>query len=259
MTYNGYIYIPAKEEDYVLGGNKLPRKVLRPNSDWSNDVPESETQIKQTETSNCTGFNTATAVETLMFGAGLVAEKPNYSDRGVGIMAGTRPPGNNPKTVADTIRHKGLFAESLLPFSDDIKSSQDYYSPDPLPYALTKEGDNWVEVWDFGYEWAYPSSASLSYKQEALIEALKYSPVCISVYAWYQVGEFYDRPNGEPDTHWTTAIFANKEYILVEDSYPPFKKKVAWDMNPRQAMRYHIDKQMKKVSWWTKYWKSMFA
>ena len=48
MKYTGYLYVPAKEEDYVLGGNKLPQKVLRPDSDWSNDVPESAQWTKDT-------------------------------------------------------------------------------------------------------------------------------------------------------------------------------------------------------------------
>src|SRR3990167_11354315 len=102
--FTGYLYVPEAEEDYVLGGNKLPRKVLRPDSDWKKDLPEAEPQLRNAvETSNCTGFNTINAVETLMFGKGLVTEKPNYSDRGVGIMAGTRPPGDKPKNEAETI------------------------------------------------------------------------------------------------------------------------------------------------------------
>lgn len=250
MIYKGYIYIPEKEEDFVLGGKtKLKLPPLRSNSSWLNDLPEEETQIKQIETSNCTAFAFTNAIETLLPVIKLADKGINYSDRALGISAETFPPGNGIQKVADTVRHKGLALERLLPFTNE-KTAEDYYDKEkitPLIKAIMRE---WVKNLDFKYEWAFSWSMPLRDKQQGMIESLKYSPVAGSVYAWQEDNGFYVRPAGAQDTHLTTfvGVVPNSHWIVF-DSYSPFLKKIPFDIVPMQAMRFEIDRQKEKTFW----------
>lgn len=238
-----YGFLPPKkdERDFIRGDLKLgglvPDDVLQPNSDWTQYIPDRELQKKQTETWNCTSFGTLNAIEMLhkrKFGV-----EVNWSDRALGILAGTRPPGNDPKTVAETLRKQGTLIESALPFTDDLTSPEKYYSPSPLPDMVIKAAAIWG--YEIKYEWVTPTKANL-------IEALKHSPLGVAVYAWEQDDRGFHVKTGPPN-HWTVLYAYDKasDGWAVFDSYANNLKLLAPDYEFTYVMRYWLERAEKKT------------
>src|SRR5438552_867793 len=77
-------------EHWVMGANsEIKGEPLMPNADWTTYCPKGEVQ-KNTffDSFNCTGFGYTNRLEILykrVFG-----KERNFSDRGVGIVAGTK-------------------------------------------------------------------------------------------------------------------------------------------------------------------------
>ena len=117
----------------------------------------------------------------------LFGQKINYSDRWVGIIAGTGEGGNDPHTVCEAIRKYGLIPEEMLPFRDDLKDINEYYSfKGANKEACYEAGRKWLEQYDFKHEWVYSGYIPEDEKKNNRKVALKMSPLGISVYAWGQ-------------------------------------------------------------------------
>lgn len=236
MINYGFLKPRIEPKNYVLGASPLVQNILQPDGQWTEYLPEFEPQLKQFETYNCTSFNTLNCIEVLLKRQNRLDN--NFSDRFVGIKAGTYPPGNDPHTVAEAIRHAGVIIEPLLPFTEEIDSIQAYYSykggNEPL---CTQKGLEWTETWDFGHEYVPVNT-------KALMEGLKLSPLGISVFAWQKNGDkFYKRPE-QQDNHWTMLVgYKEGEYWIVDDSYlqdgTPIKH-LEWDYPFGYAKRFHL-------------------
>ena len=150
----GYIEPEIQEEDYVLGDGMLAGEVLQLDGQWDAYLPDPEQQQRRgVETSNCTGFNSLEPVEILLkrkYGG-----THNYSERALGIMNGTYPPGSDPHRVGETIRKQGLMPESELPFTENILTVDEYYNPKPLPESLLQRGKEWLFWYDFKHEYVW--------------------------------------------------------------------------------------------------------
>src|SRR3990167_5226771 len=90
------------------------------------------------------------------------------------------------------------------------------------------------------------------------MEALKYSPVAFSVYAWVQDSDgLYYRPAGFDDNHLTTCYgYVRNNYWLIFDSYAlgdSVLKKVKWDSLPMQAKRFTLHRQIVREDMWSKF------
>lgn len=246
------IVTEGEKAHYVLGA--LPQVILQADRNWLPFTAEFEPQQKKFETYNCTGFNTLTAIETLLARLGI---HENYSDRWVGIIAGTKAPGNDPHTVAEAIRKNGLIPESMLPFSDDLNSVDEYYSFKGADEAKCREvGQKWLERFDFGHEWVFLGGDN---KPEKMLEALQFSPLDVSVQAWHKDGILFSKPKGGADNHWTCNVVGvnEKKYWIIDDSYlddgQPLKY-LEWDYDFGFCKRYSIvvkkdDKAKKAVIW----------
>lgn len=253
MNY-GFIQPKIEKEHYVLGNSNVPFKVLRPDADWrSTDRPQKEFQAKKFDTYNCTSFNSLNQVEQYMFVA--FGEKVNYSDRWLGIIAGTKPPGNDPHVVYEAIRKYGLVLEESLPYSDDLETVEEYYSFKGLSQEqidnLYAEGRKWLEKHDFKHEWCFTPDMPEDEKKLNLKASLKVSPVSLAVYAWFQDERGVFTRLGQ-DTHWTCCL-AYTDYEKIFDSYEPFEKDV--EQTVYYAKRIHIAKktQQTKLTWWQKF------
>jgi len=233
MKQYGFIEPEIKDEDYVLGAyTKLGAEVLQPDGQWGAYLPIFEAQAKNSiETYNCTAFATLNVIEALFRRK---SEDKNFSDRYTGIMAGTYPPGNDPHKVIESIRKDaGLIDELLLPFSAELKTVDDYYSPKPMTKNLINRGHEFLQKWKIRHEW-------VTGKNQAIMEALKYSPLGVAVSAWSQDGKFYKRFGS--DNHWS-VIFGYKkdEYWLCFDSYDGGMKILDWDFGFKYVKRYSIE------------------
>lgn len=245
-----YGLVISKEKDleaYVLGGvSSLPKEVIRPDGNWLPFVPSFEPQARIFDTSNCTGFNTVNPIEIILRSMGITE---NYSDRWVGIIAGTKPPGNDPHIVAEAIRKHGLIPESMLPFSEDLKNVDEYYSfKGANEDECRKAGKEWLEKWDFGHEWVFEGGKD---KQKKMIEALTFSPLGVSVDAWQKRNGLFYKEKGESDNHWTSCIVGyalNKHWIIADtylDDGEPIKK-LEWDYDFGFVKRYRLKKKTDK-------------
>jgi hypothetical protein len=241
MTKYGLIISKPEPQDYVLGGlSKLPREVLQPDGQWDKYLVEKETQSKMIETQNCTAFGTTSALEIIL--ERKKVEK-NFSDRYVGIIANTDPyRGNTPHAVAQAIRHFGLVPEEMLPF-EDFDKPEDYYKPKPPTQDLLDEGKRFLEEYKILHEY-------VPLNVEAIKESLQYSPVGISVFAWYRQGDIYTKPQGQTDNHWVVCYGYDdeKKAWKVFDSYDSFTKLYSYDAKIMVAKRFYIEKKADKVA-----------
>lgn len=246
----GYVRDEILDEDYVLGSLQLPTEVLVENGQWDEFIPQDEIQrTEKYETANCTAFGTLNALEFLF--KRLFGETKNWSERYVGIAAGTRPPGNSPQKVIETIRKSsGVIDDDLLPMNK-AETLEVYYSPDPLPVLLTWKGEDFIKNYKINHEWVFNDFREHNHK-EAIKEALRYSPLGVAVYAWQYDFEkkLYIRPMGAEDNHWTVMFgYEDGQYWKVFDSYDKSIKNLDWDFKFERVKRYRIEKK-EKVNFW---------
>jgi len=228
----GYIKDKIEQDHYILGGGFIgdKKKIIKPYGQWIDTLPF-EPQCKNFETYNCTTFNTLKPIQTL-------AKEQyeliwNKSDRALGIFSHTTPPGNSPHTVCETVRTQGLVDESILPWSDDLQSVDEYYSyKDSSPVECIKQAQKWLDEWDYMHEWVFKETDSLEVKQHKIKEALQYSPLSISVFAWKDNTNVYYKTDFDQDNHLTEIIgYVEGQYWICCDSYEPEEKHLAWNTN----------------------------
>lgn len=236
---HGLIIEPILPEDFILGSDrsletKFGAEVLEPTGNWKNSLPKGENQAPGYETSSCVAHGTNKALQVLA--KRLYNDESNLSDRKVAKGSGTDPAkGNTPKKVADYLYRNWSCLEADWP-TTAARTVEEFYAD--LPQYLKALAHSLGAQYEFGYEYVGTSKSTLK-------TALKYSPVCISVPAWYrdQDGKYY-RPDKTPDGHWTLLYGFNEagEY-LIHDSYEPYFKVMRADFNPTIAMRYHLKKR----------------
>lgn len=244
--YVGFIEPKIEEQEeqgaYFLGASPVPQNpILEDDADWEESLPKEEEQnLFGIETFNCTGFNTTSQIETYEKRA--FNEDNNYSDRWVGIIAGTDPTrgGNDPQLIYEAIRKYGLIPEEMLPFTSDIKNAQEYFSFNGGDKeACYKAGQEWLKRKKFMHEWVFKPNDSAEVKLRAVQTAYKYSPLAIAVSAWNKDARGLYVALGNPN-HWTGSYGLQQTFYKVSDSYDPFRKLV--DQELKWCKRIHIEK-----------------
>jgi len=238
----GYIPDEIQPQDYLFGGENIPDEILQPDGDWTPFLPKDEFQFKGNfDTQNCTVFAALNAIEILM--KRKYAGEYNYSERFLGIMAGTTPQGNSPHKVAETIRKVGLIEDKDLPFDDSVKSWEQYYSPKPMIQRFIDKALQWLSQIIFKHDWVFKDD--VPNKAELLLEALKRAPLVVSVYAWMYGEDCYIKPQGVRDNHNVVLVSAIKgKRWIIFDQYDKTVKELAWDYNFDCAKRYYITKKL---------------
>lgn len=246
MKNYGYKPPIVEEKNYVLGGVfSAPFEILQESGSWIDYIPIHEEQRQEGfDTNGCTQFATLNALEMLFkrkFG-----EIKNYSERFVGVMAENDLDGNDPHKTIEAIRHFGCIDDFNLPFSKNLLSFDEYYSPKPMSKYYLDLGKKFLNEYAINHEYVFSSFDSLKTKQEKLMKALKTSPVGVSVSAWQKNDKDLYFKFGQ-DNHWTVCIdFKEGEYWLIDDSYlndGSQLKKLDWDFDFGFAKRYHIEKR----------------
>lgn len=243
MRNQGFLAPQIDETHYILGGGLLPVNIIQPDGNWTPFLPEGERQLGVFgDTFNCTGFSTLNGIEILMkqkFGI-----SKNFSDRALGISAGTWPPGNDPHTVCEAVRKTGLVEESSLPLDNSIDTVAKYYSPKPLTKELIEEASKFLKEFGFGHEWVFSDpKLAIDKKQALMMTAIKTSPLGASVHAWKQVNGLYVKDRGEPDNHFITVInFKEGEWWEIFDNIDNYVKRLSWDYDFGYVKRYTLEK-----------------
>ena len=248
--------IETKEEgvEHILGSSKLKGEVINPSGDWTAYLPDKEPQSKSgLETNGCTVWSILNAIETLIFFK--TKTRVNYADRYVALYAknkGILDPsvGADPHKIAELIRLTcGLLKEGRLPFSD-VVSKEEFYSEPVNWVELIKEGSEWYNEWDFSHEWVFRGGTPQE-KRVKLEEALTKGTVCVSVVAWMfnSLKDWYEKPAGSVDGHFTMLPAAPKNNYVVFDSYDGFIKYLDPFFDFSIAKVFYLNPSKPKLDW----------
>jgi len=238
---HGFINDKGEDKDaYEFGSGQLKGTFLEPQRDWRPYIPLGERQdLNGIEPYACASFNTLSALETLIrrqFG-----RAENFADRYLAYISGTGPKrGNSPHVVAETLRKLGDVEEGLWPFSG---TTYDQYYQLPPASLSTLARRFFSDRYDLKHDYV-PSDPMLMW------DALQYSPLGASVYAWVRdTDDYYIKPKGVRDNHWVYIIHGVPgDYWLIADSYIDdegvFIKKVPWDYDFEIVKRYSITEKL---------------
>lgn len=239
---HGFVPAPIDPKQWELGGVTLLGTVLS-TGHWLEEghIPDGERQSNQyMESYNCTGEQLTNCYEIIWHK--LFSKTRNFSDRWVGVVNGTIPPGSDQNSVAESIRQWGLIDEVDLPFNDTITSVEQFYSPKPPPQDLISKGKAFLAEYTPQHDWV-PSTI------ESFKENLKVSPLGIAVTAWFRdESGLYYFPEGMSPNHATTLVdYKDGQYLVVFDSYPDetgsYIKKLKWDSKFQfKSKRYALGK-----------------
>lgn len=215
--------------NHVLGAAGLTEPIINESGDWTSWLPDREPQSKNgIETQACTVYGTLTALEELIYK--ITGVKVNYSDRYVANVAKNRGilnpyGGADPHRIAELIRTiTGNLAEGRCPWTDDVKSTDDYYNIVGQELAnLMSEGYQWYKEWTLHHKWVFTGGTPQE-KRDKLNDARKRGTVCVSVAAWYEKDGLYYKPEGTTDNHWVN----NFKDARILDSYDMYEK----DLDP---------------------------
>lgn len=219
---------------YKFGGGNVPMEYLT-DGDWSPYLPVKEIQnLNGIEPYACVPFTILNCLEILV--KRLYGEDRNWSDRFLAYVTDTRNGGSDPHECAEFLRKLGVPPEEYWPFDGKINTTEKFFAkPEPKIYEIARE---FLEEFDFRHEY-------VSNKHEAISEALKCSPLLISVYAWHRNSDIYYKPSGKKDNHATTMFQESVgRHRRVFDSYDsPHIKDYDWNARPEVVKRFWIQKK----------------
>lgn len=174
----GLVLEPVVEGDYILGANdpKNLGEVLVEDGHWEKFLPEQEIQrVRDGDTFCCVTFSNLNVME--MLHKRKYGYEINGSDMFLGVGSGTkRGVGNGLKTVAEWKRKNGFVYEADYPYSREMNLDTFYAT---IPAAIYAKGKAMLQVYETGYMTLGGSG------QQAMLEALKVSPVQVAIEGVY--------------------------------------------------------------------------
>jgi hypothetical protein len=221
---------------YIFGDGNVPFVPYQQDGNWEKYLPRYESQSDRFETYSCTVWGTQNCLETLH--KRLYGEEPNYSERFTALLSGLDgTKGIDPQIPCESIRHDGLIDQQYMPMTNN---KEDFFDKDGLTGSLLAKGQNWLLKHDFLHEWVWRGTRPNNY-MELLRNALKTSPLGVSVTAWREEDGVYVSDNGG-NNHWCMLFKIDDEgYPWIFDSYDHSIKKLAKDHNIRRAKRFYIN------------------
>ena len=236
----GFVEPVIKAEDYIFGSGQVDlSQPLQPNGQWDDFLPSLETQnVMGYETANCTSFGSTNQIETYL--KRKYGKEYNFSDRALGIRAGTFPPGNDPQIVYEKIRKVGVASDSLLPFGGN--NVNDYYDKNKISPEVEKSEKEFLENYTFKHDWV---ATGQLISHSVMKTALQYSPLACAIYAFAYDGEYYVRAGKDGDWIIITGYEEGK-YWKGFTSYSPVIKKFKWDFGFYWVKRIHMEKNTVK-------------
>lgn len=251
MTPRGFLFPKPDPRAYKLGGRtELKGQVLVTNGQWDSFIPLGENQALATEPEACTSFGTLNCAETLIQQE--LNESRDYSDRLLAWMSGTTQEGNDPDTVAQTLRKKGDVYEAIWPYTNADNSWATFY--EVPPNTIVTDALEFTTEFDFGYQ-------QVPANPQSMMTALQSSPLGAAGFAWAtdQNGYYYSPPGTQP-CHWFMVYgYVENQYWKVLDSYPPYQKKLRWDYNFAMARGYTLHRQIVSNSWFNVFLRQLRA
>jgi hypothetical protein len=226
------------EQNYVFGDGNVPVIPYQEDGNWEKFLPRYEAQEENFETYACTVWGTQNAIETLH--TRIYGIEPNYSERFTAVLSGlTGAGGTDPQIPCESIRKDGLIDNRLLPMT---KTKTEFFNPRHVTAKLIAKGKEWLLIHQFRHDWVWKGERPQNYI-ELLRDALKTSPLGVSVSAWNKVNGVFVSDQGSVNNHWCMLYKIDEEgYPWVFDSYDHSKKKLSKDHNIRRAKRFFLNK-----------------
>ncbi len=240
--------IKIEEKDFIFGAGQIEERfgaqqVVREDGQYDYFLPKLEVQkFPWGDSYHCPVYGTENCVQTLM--KAKFGEFDEYTERYLGVLAGLiKNLGGNPNTVIEQWKKNGNLPYQFLPF-EGVNSWEEFNSPNPMTAELIAEGKKWLSRWSIGHDWILPGIVGTM--QDAMKQALKFSPLGVAVQAWYfdsKTGYYYS-PSGVNANHWVMCYgYEEGKYWKIYDHYDASKKKLAWDYNFPFVKRYTLGKQ----------------
>jgi len=221
------------ERDYKFGSQKI-RKVLREDGQWTTFLPKGELQKDPLESMSCTSQALLNCIEILIRLKYRAIK--NYSDRFLAKCSGTTKYGNSMRRVLEALRkYYGTVRENQWS-GVGFKSWADYYKA--IPQDILGMGQLWIKEYSLEYE-------RVNSDKNSMMNALKYSPLYVAGFAWYQKNGIY-QSYGKANHCFTVVGFKQNEYWLAFDSYSPFVKKLDWNYKFSYVKSIFLEKKEKE-------------
>ena len=237
--------IPDKDGVFGSTHSFAGKTIISADGQWD-VVVENERQFTDNfDTFSCVSFGLNNQEEHYMLVRyGLTT---NHSDRALAKMSDTQPNGNTPQKVYEARRKKGFLFESEWPWGQDVKTWVEYMKEIPQNLLTLAIGN--AAEWSFWHDYVPTNDASLK-------EALRYSPVGVSVALMPDEDGRYYRPAEWQDTHLAVlkGYYENNDWRLY-DTYPPFEKRIKAGYKFGVAKVIEIERQVVVESAWAKFLK----
>lgn len=221
---SGFVFEEIQEVDHIFGayspqvGSYL---VIMPNGHgWLDIQRVEERQFNRFfDTYSCVTFAILKALS--YYFKAVYNIDINISEMFTSRMSGTIPGrGNSVRTVLECVRLKGYLLEIEYPFTPDTTEGQ-FFAPISIKLQSTAKGR--LKQWKINWE-AVSTSNDVSHEQ--IKEALKYTPVIVTGYAWAQyLGEGVYHDYNNMANHCFLVVDHNDNTkedwdLLADDSYP---------------------------------------
>lgn len=239
-----FIYPEIKESDRKFGAG-ITGDIIREDGNWRDYLPPVEDQnVRGIESSACYIEGQQHSIATIQEEEFSLPDQ-NYSSRFSALLSGGTQVGGDPIAGAKSIKYDGLIPDSKMPFGNDVTSWDDFHSWKGVDQSECKNlGKDFANTWDLNFKIAVEISYPLETKYIQLREALKRSPVPMSVVAWYERNGKYYKPEGLRDSHLVEAVYLNdKNEITIRDTYPPYEKVLEANTNFEFALYWVVKKK----------------
>jgi len=231
---NGFLSEKESFNDYIFGASNVKKTILRPDGQWKHFIPVTEKQSGKLDSMACVSFSLLNVIETL--NKAKWGEDKNYSDRFLAKNSNTTKKGNSMKKVIDSLRKKGVIKQDM--WQNDFNSWNEFYRT--IRIELLEMGMLWIKEYDLKYE-RVPD-----YKQ-TMIEALKYSPLWTSGFAWYKKDGLY-RSYGRPNHAFTIVGYIENSHWIAFDTYDSFIKLLDWNFKFNGTKAIFLNKKSLKYN-----------
>jgi len=238
MINYGFIEDVLDLTAYMRGEHRMPSIPYVENGDWTPWLPVYEPQARFFESSGCTVWGSLNCIETFM--KRVYGVEQNYSERFTYLNVPITPDtGADPHKTCETIRTYGLINERDLPMTRTVAR---YLNRDDLTEAMYDKGERWLQQHEFRHEWLW-NKRPANYI-EVLKEALKTSPLGVSVTAWREVDGVFVSDNGGNNHFCMLFKIDDEGYPWIFDSYDHTIKKLSKDHNIRRAKRFWVNRRL---------------
>ncbi len=246
MSHKGLISVEPKRLDLVAGGKRRLGSVPLTDGHWAPYLPPPKDQRTfngTVEPNDCVSHAILKAVQILQtqeFG-----QHNDYSERFLAKMTGTdKTMGNDPNVVAQFLKNKGCVLETDWP-QNLVTTLAEFYAPIPIPVQTLAL--DFPDEFDYGHEWVLDTSAY------SLMDALKYSPITVGVYAWLKnptIGLYNNPGNLKPEHYVVIYDFVENDHWLAYDTYAEEIKSLEWDFPFSMIKKHTLHRQIIDETAW---------